>query len=139
MLLQLQSVSTDGIVFCKAVEAGRQAPLLVLVWFCCSWVYYGKPGWFPSLLYNKRGVGSCIPLYCWCDVDIAGITGIALTIGMVVVCNIIIYELEGHVWARMLVLYGGFDKALLAVWMASLHLLLGLLYAMVQVRLRDLQ
>ena len=45
-------------------------------------IYYGKSGIVSVIaLLSKRGVGVCLLVYSWSNIDVAGITGIAPTIG----------------------------------------------------------
>ena len=109
-----------------AVEAGRQATFvgfgLVLLFMM---VYYGKSG-VVSVIALLANVVLVFAFLCTAGATLTlpGITGIALTIGMAVDCNIIIYErireeLRLGKNARAAV-KTGFDKALLAVLDANI-------------------
>ncbi len=109
-----------------AVEAGQQATMvgfgLVLLFMM---VYYGKSG-IVSVIALLANVVLVFAFLCTAGATLTlpGITGIALTIGMAVDCNIIIYErireeLRLGKNARAAV-KTGFDKALLAVLDANI-------------------
>ena len=109
-----------------AVEAGRQATFvgfgLVLLFMM---IYYGKSG-IVSVIALLANVVLVFAFLCTAGATLTlpGITGIALTIGMAVDCNIIIYErireeLRLGKNARSAV-KTGFDKALLAVLDANI-------------------
>jgi preprotein translocase subunit SecD len=109
-----------------AVEAGRLATMvgfsLVLLFML---VYYGKAG-IVSVIALLANVVLVFAFLCTAGATLTlpGITGIALTIGMAVDCNIIIYErireeLRLGKNARAAV-KTGFDKALLAVLDANI-------------------
>ncbi len=109
-----------------AVEAGKQATMvgfgLVLLFMM---VYYGKSG-VVSVIALLANVVLVFAFLCTAGATLTlpGITGIALTIGMAVDCNIIIYErireeLRLGKNARSAV-KTGFDKALLAVLDANI-------------------
>jgi len=109
-----------------AVEAGKQATMvgfgLVLLFMM---IYYGKSG-IVSVIALLANVVLVFAFLCTAGATLTlpGITGIALTIGMAVDCNIIIYErireeLRLGKNARSAV-KTGFDKALLAVLDANI-------------------
>ena len=109
-----------------AVQAGQQATMvgfgLVLLFMV---VYYGKSGVI-SVIALLANVVLVFAFLCTAGATLTlpGITGIALTIGMAVDCNIIIYErireeLRLGKNARSAV-KTGFDKALLAVLDANI-------------------
>jgi preprotein translocase subunit SecD len=109
-----------------AVQAGQQATMvgfgLVLLFMV---VYYGKSGVI-SVIALLANVVLVFAFLCTAGATLTlpGITGIALTIGMAVDCNIIIYErireeLRLGKNARAAV-KTGFDKALLAVLDANI-------------------
>lgn len=109
-----------------AVEAGQKATMvgfsLVLLFML---VYYGKAG-IVSVIALLANVVLVFAFLCTAGATLTlpGITGIALTIGMAVDCNIIIYErireeLRLGKNARAAV-KTGFDKALLAVLDANI-------------------
>jgi len=109
-----------------AIESGKQA----------TFVGFGLVLFFMVLYYGKSGVVSVLALLAnvvlvfaflctaGATLTLPGITGIALTIGMAVDCNIIIYErireeLQEGKTAKAAV-KTGFDKALLAVLDANI-------------------